>query len=245
MSNEAAAPPVSAAPPAVAGNTAMMSNEDAQAKYEQLLNQQAASLRDRIGKPAGNVIRTKGKQFTAPDGTVHPGPMRVIVLDFVSFNSFFPGQYNPNNPVKPSCYAVGELANLSPSANCPERKSEDCASCPMNQWGSSLTGGKGKACKNQYKLAIIPADLDTPDPSKIYTMNVSPTGMKAFDAFVRAAAKNFDALPLRVAVDVGFDPNQAYPSLTFSNIGMHENLGVALELMEQAREMLLREPEAD
>lgn len=246
MTDEQAAPPVQpSTPPAVAGNNALMSNEDAQAAYKRLLDEQAANLKNRLGQPSGNVIRTKGKIFTLPDGSTHPGPMRAVILDFKSFNSYFEGQYNPNNPQKPACYAVGDLATLTPSAKAPNRQADACAGCPMNQWGTAPGGGKGKACKNQYKLALIPADMETPDPQKLYTLNVSPTGMKAFDAFVRAAAKNFDALPLRVAVDIGFDPNQAYPTLTFGNLALNDNLGVALSLMDQAQEMLMREPEAD
>lgn len=239
------APPAQAAPPAVAGANALMSAEDAQARYEALLNEQAKGMRDRLGQPAGNVIRTKGKVFTLPNGNTNPGPMRAVILDFKSFNSYFPGQYNPNNPVKPSCFAVGDLATLAPSNNSPDKQCDTCSGCPQNQWGSAPGGGRGKACKNQYKVALIPAGLETPDPQQLYTLNISPTGMKAFDAFVRAAAKNFDALPLRVEVDIGFDPNQAYPTLTFDNLGLNQNLNVALAVLDQAQEMLLREPEAD
>lgn len=146
------------------------------------------------------------------------------------------------------CWALGDADTLISSERSPKRQHSDaCATCPQNQWGTAKNGGKGKACKNTMKLALIPSDLETPDESKLYTINVSPTGIKIFSAYVRRVQKLLgdDALPIRVITELSFDPNQEYPTLRFQEIGPSKNLGVALQMLNTARDLLLREPKGD
>lgn len=228
--------------------TTPLSTEELMAKYRERLSDRAANLSKQITAAPSNVIKLKGRVFTMPDGTTNPGPLKAVILDFVSFNSYFKGAYNANKPVPPVCWAHGDMDSLSPSANSPEVQHDgDCASCPKNQWGSATNGGKGKACKNQLKIAIMAWDLKTPDSSKIYLLNVSPTGIKIFSGFARRVQKSLgpDALPIRVVCDIGFDPQQTYPTLTFTEMGFNENLGVSLELLTDARELLMREPKGE
>jgi hypothetical protein len=200
------------------------------------------TLKDRLAQPASNVISTAGKMFTLADGRVDHGPLRVIVLDWVATNSYFEGDYDPNNRVPPTCFAVGPHNNdaLTPVTDSPEMQNEDCATCPHNQFGSR---GKGKACKNQFKLAVIPSDLEEPDTDKVWTINVSPTGIKQFTSFVRNIGKLFQAAhPIRVAVDMQFVAQQPYPTLEFVNPELHQNLAIAMQLQDYAREQLMRTP---
>lgn len=222
--------------------------EQVMARYRAKLAERAADLSKQISAAPSNVIRTKGRIFTLPDGTTHPGPFEAVIVDFVAFNSFFEGAYNATKPVPPVCWATGEMDSLQPSQTAPKRQHEGpCATCPKNQWGSATNGGKGKACKNQLKLAVIPANLATADPSKIYTLSVSPTGIKLFSAFARRVQKSLgdDALPIRVVCKISFDPNQSYPTLVFTEAEVNEKLGVALTLLDDARELLMREPKSE
>lgn len=200
------------------------------------------SLRERLSQPSSNTISTGGKMFTFADGRVDHGPLSVIVLDWVATNSYFDGEYNPQNRVPPKCFAVGPYNNdnLTPVKESPEAQSDTCANCPHNQFGSK---GKGKACKNQFKLAIIPSDLASADTDKVWTINVSPTGIKQFTSFVNNVGKQFGAQhPIRVAVDMQFAAQQTYPTLEFVKPRLHENLAVAMQLQGFAREQLMRAP---
>lgn len=222
--------------------------EQVMERYRAMVAERAKTIGKEITSAPTNVIRTKGRVFTMPDGTTNPGPLTAVIVDFVAQNSFFEGAYNANAPKAPVCYAAGELDSLRPSAGAPKPQHQgDCASCPKNQWGTATNGGKGKACKNQMKIAIIAADLATPDVGKLYTLNVSPTGIKIFSGFVRRVQKMLgdEALPMRVVCNIGFDQAQPYPTLTFTETVMNPNLGVALSMMSDAREMLLREPKGD
>lgn len=219
--------------------------EQVLARYREKLAEQARNVQNQISVAPANVISLKGRVFRMPDGTTNPGPLQAVIVGFVSTNSLFEGAYNPNKPVPPVCWAIGDLDNLRPSENSPKKANDgDCASCPKNQWGTAPNGGKGKACKNQMKLAIITADLASPDPSKLYTVNISPTGIKVFSAYVRRVQKLLgdDALPIRVVTEISFDPNQTYPTLLFKELTPNPNLGVALDLLDDAMELLKREP---
>lgn len=97
------------------------------------------------------------------DGNPMPGNrMVVVVIADVLENSYYDGPYDPSTPASPVCFAFAkEEDELEPHTavdNDPyfERQNDVCAGCPQNEWGSAPTG-KGKACKNVQRLALLPA----------------------------------------------------------------------------------------
>lgn len=209
--------------------------------YDKELSDEVAKIKGTLGAPSSNVISTKGKLFTLPDGTSNPGPLQAIVLDYTSYNSYFKGIYDPNKITAPTCFAINKVIEaLIPSPHGLEIQSTDCASCARNQFGSAPTG-RGKACKNTRRIAIIPADAtDTTVPM---TLSVSPTGLKAFDAYVNSLARDFGKPPIAFITRISFNPKEAYPSLVFDEPKLHDKLGIAMKLRTQAAEMLNREPD--
>ena len=148
---------------------------------QEQLKAQVAAMAGKIAPPSGINIRiTQDKKFQLPDGSKVEGPLDLVIVDFVSRNTFYEGTYDPNNITPPTCFAIHpELKQMAPSENSPIKQSDDCASCPMNQFGSS---GKGKACKNGRMLAVLPPDADADTP--LWLLQVSPTALKGFDGFV-------------------------------------------------------------
>jgi hypothetical protein len=220
-----------------------MTQEQALALFEDRFG--GEDLSKRLSQPSSNNITTGGKMFNFSDGRKDHGPLNVIILDWVATNSYFDGEYDPNNRVPPKCFAVGDTDNdhLTPVNESPDKQCDNCGDCPHNKFGSK---GNGKACKNQFKLAMIPADLEEPDTSKVWTINVSPTGIKQYATFVRNCEKELGVQhPIRVAVDMQFDALQAYPTLQFVDAKLHGNLAVAVQLQEYAREQLMRIPNFD
>lgn len=220
-----------------------MSNSENKAlvDYDALLRKEAETIRDAIAQPAGNVISCKGKLFTLPDGTSHPGPMRVVILDFVNYNSYFPGTYDPANIVPPDCFAIGKnIKEMAPSENSPKQQHSDCATCPRNQW-KSAPNGKGKACKNTVRLAIAKPNATKDDIPMLVT--VSPTGLTPFANFIGEVAREFNAPPVRVTAEISFNSALPYPSLIFGDPKLHDNMEVMMHLREKAQDMLMREPD--
>lgn len=212
------------------------------ANIQDMLRKQAEANAGRIEPGGGKSIRIgQDKSFTLPDGTKTREPLQLVVVDFVSRNEYYEGTYNPNEIMPPACFAIHpEPKQLAPSDNSPNKQSDTCAGCPMNEFGSSPVGG-GKACKNTRLLAVLPPDAD--EDTEIWTLKVSPTALKAFDGFVAGVNRVFQLPPVGVVVTVGFNDAKDFPSLEFTDPMPNENVVVHFGRQEEAREMLLREPD--
>jgi hypothetical protein len=205
-----------------------------------LLAKEIEGLASRVGTPGGDSIKvTQDKKFEFPDGTKSTGPIKLVIVDFVSVNKFYEGAYDPNAIVPPACFAIGQNpTQLVPSKNSPVAQCSSCSACAMNQFGSA---GAGKACKNSRVLAVLPpgAVEDTP----LWILNVSPTALKSFDAYVTSVARSFQLPPVSVVTEVSFDDSVTYASLRFGNPEPNENLVVCFGRKEEAMARLLTEPD--
>lgn len=203
------------------------------------LRAQAAAMNERTAPPSGNKISVGGKQFKFPDGHQSNGPEDFVIVDFVARNEFYEDDFDKNNIVPPVCVAIGtNPKKLVAMDSSPSKQCGDCASCPMNAFGSK---GKGKACSNTYVLAVLPPDADADTPMAI--LKVSATGMRSFDAFVQHTSRTFQVPPVGVVVSVGFDEGESYPKLVFGDAVPNENLAVHFARQAEAQEMLNAEPD--
>lgn len=195
------------------------------------LKKRAEGIKDRIQAPSGDSIRvTQDKKFKLPNGQEGPGPLALVILDFICVNTFFDRPYKEGDILPPACMALGQNPKtLVPEAVSPVKQADSCAECPNNVFGSD---GAGKACKNLRLLAVV-EDNDNPD-SPIYLLKVSPTAIKAFDGYVATIQTQFDSLPVSVVTDVYFDPNLKYGSLRFGNPRPNPNLAIHFDRIAAA-----------
>lgn len=197
-----------------------------------------AGLADRTAPASGDKIQVKGKVFTLPDGS-KVDTLDVVIVDFMSVNNFYEGVYDPKNITPPTCFAIGQVpTSLVPSVNAPVRQSDACSACPMNAFGSA---GDGKACKNQRRLAVLPPEADEDTP--LWVLDVSPTGLKSFDGYVRSAASKFGVLPIGLITTISFDDTVDYPSLRFGDPRPNENMSQHWPRRGEALERLVQEPD--
>ncbi|WP_025915474.1 hypothetical protein [Herminiimonas sp. CN] len=205
-----------------------------------LLAKEVTDMASRVGAPGGDSIKvTQDKKFEFPDGTKSAGPIKLVIVDFVSANSFYEGAYDPNNISPPACFSIGSNpTQMVPSENSPVKQASACGACPMNQFGSA---GNGKACKNSRVLAVLPpgATADTP----LWILKVSPTALKAFDAYVTSVVRSFQLPPVSVVTEVSFDESLTYASLRFGNPEPNEDLEVCFARKEEAMTRLKTEPD--
>lgn len=209
------------------------------ANLNEQLAAEAASIADSIGKPSTNVIKTRDKVFTLPDGQILQAPLRAVVIDFISKNMFYEDAYREGEVQAPVCFSINKIVSeMAPSENATDPQADACNGCPMNEFGSD---GAGKACKNTRLLAVTLPDTDS---DEIFTISVSPTAIKAFDAYVGSVAKMFKAPPVRVITEIMFHPEKTYPSLMFGNPEPNENFAEDFSRREEAELLLTVEPDA-
>lgn len=208
---------------------------------EEQIKKELAAQSKQLGAMPSNKIATKGKKFTLPDGQSSEGPLEAVILDFNWFLVHYPGVYNANNPQQPDCFAIGrdkpDSGELKPSAEVEKPYSDNCASCPKNQWKSD-PNGNGKACKNQRRLILVPPNFT--EESEAMTLYVSPGALKNFDAYVSRLKSEHGILPVQAVTEISFDPNQSYPSLIFKFLQKHNNLNLAWALRERNQDVLFR-----
>lgn len=227
-----------------AGTAVVPAKSNLPVSVAEQLKAETEALASRIQAPGGDKIKlTKKKTFKLPDGTEHPGPLSVVIVDFVSANRFFDRPYKEGEVTPPACFAIGlEPQNLVPSAKSPDKQNDNCAKCPNNEFGSK---GNGKACSNHRVLAVVAGegDLANDPEAPMWTLEVSPTGLKAFDAYVATVRTQYGVPPIGVITDIFFDPSSEYQSLRFGNPQPNPNLEGHFARRAAARERLMAEPD--
>lgn len=208
---------------------------------EQIKNE-LEGVKGTVPAPSGRNISTKGKVFTFPDGKTTQGPISAVILDHRNFNRYFQAAYDPQNPKPPECFAISkDISGLGPHEEAKGPVADSCAECPMNKWGSAPTG-KGKACRNTVRLAIIEPDADA--DAEPYILTVSPTALKSWAALV-SGLEAVGKLPVQVVTQIAFDPNQAYPTLLFKAADVHDRLEEMWTFREKAQSLLDLPPMGD
>lgn len=209
------------------------------------LKAQAAAMGDRTAPPGGNKIKvTQSKEFVLPNGQKTAGPIVACVVDFCTVHNFYEGKYDPKNIQPPVCYAIGSNPkDMTPSAKGIKIQAKTCQECPMNQFGSE---GDGKACKNGRRLALLPANdagNDVDHEADMWVLDVSPTALKKWDAYVQTLARTFQLPPVGFLTTISFDPGVDYPQLMFTEPTPITSLGEAMARQDEAKEILATEPD--
>ena len=107
-----------------------------------------------------NTISIKNGVLKVNGDPVPNSSMDVIIVGHVTERRYYKGAFDSDNIVNPDCYAKSvNGTNMVPAENVPNPEHTDCDNCPMNQF-KTAANGKGKACKESRKLAVIPADGD-------------------------------------------------------------------------------------
>ena len=204
---------------------------------------QVATDLARLGSTAGkDTIRvTQDKQFQFPDDTVAPGPIDLIVVDFVYRNEYYLGAFNRKDMQAPACFAVSpEQNSMIPTEHSPQKQAERCDKCQWDKYGSA-PNGDGKACKNTVYLAVTTPDASEDSP--LYVLKTSPTAIRPFNQHV-AKVGRMAQLPLwAVVTRVFFDPGVAFASLRFDIAGPNPISELTSKRREEARHRLLQEPD--
>lgn len=111
----------------------------------------------------GTFLSTRGGVLSFGEEELPGNQACVIILDAVKENTFYTDDFSADAPAAPTCYAFGrgveEMApheSMQTDLNYFKPQSETCATCPHNEWGSA-DKGRGKACQNRRRLALIPA----------------------------------------------------------------------------------------
>ena len=115
--------------------------------------------------------------------------------------------------VRPACWSND---GLRPDAAIESPVHTQCSDCPNNVLGSKVlpSGAKSKLCADQRHLAVVAAA----DPSKVYSLTIPVSGMKALREYFQEL-ENYGLAAEEVITELGFDDSASYPKITFSRKG--------------------------
>ena len=126
---------------------------------DELAKQAEAAAAQESSTSVGAFFSTKSGVLSFNDQPMPNNEMAVIILDSVFENVLYEGRYDPDNPTPPTCFAFGRDDSIKPHETVFEagqNQSDKCKGCEHNEWGSAEVG-RGKACSNKRRLALIPA----------------------------------------------------------------------------------------
>jgi len=158
----------------------------------------------------GSWIRTRGGVLSFNGAEIPGNKLNVIILDHILENHYYPGRFDPKKPNTPSCYAFArKLEDLVPHEKCSAPQSETCKGCPMNDWGTADTG-KGKACANSRRLAVIPeSGLEDIEAAEVAYVQVPVTSVKGWAGYVDQLNKTLHRPPFAVLTELSLEKDEA------------------------------------
>lgn len=194
-------------------------------------------------KGGGQFFSTKGGVLSFQQTPVPGNKCQVVIMAAIHERVYYDGPFNAAQMQSPKCYAFSaDGANMKPHADAEEPQSPDCASCKHNVWGSS-DNGRGKACKEQRRLSLLPASCiasaDEVASGMTGVLRVPVTSAKLYVAHAKHAANV--GLPLWACVsEVKLSPDpKAMQRLDFTLIAPITDPAV-LEALERRQETEMR-----
>lgn len=189
------------------------STSTALAKYEDALAAAAkAAAEQEANTGGGQFFSIRNAVLKLNDNPLPNNEMAVVIVDGVIENVFYADDFDSDNPATPVCYAFGRSDDgMVPHAESSEKQHDQCATCPNNQFGTA-DRGKGKACKNRRRLALLSAgtldqrsgDFTRHDDPEMFSkgpiayLNLPPTALNAYGAYVKQIANTLKRPPWAV-----------------------------------------------
>lgn len=187
---------------------------DALTKYDERFAKMAKESRAAVSNvgSGGNFISLKGGNMSYQGAAIPENKLRVVVIDHIAVNEDYEGDFNPDEFAAPDCFAMGRKFGsgelIMPKAMAPnpedveEPFADQCDGCPQNQWGSA-SKGKGKACKETSRLALITeSDLGNVADAEVAYLKVPVTSRAVWAGFVRKLDDVYGRTPLGFITEI-------------------------------------------
>jgi len=215
---------------------------------DKALSEHVSDAAARIEKPMGQTIGIKGKKFKYKDDVIGRTASFVIV-DFIRANAFYDTPFQPDTIELPACLALSiDGENMAPLEHAPRKQNQQCDGCEQNAWGSADVG-RGKACAEQYRLAVLAVDhtrKETYANCDMAVITTPPTSKKNFSLYVKALDEKTGRPPLAFLTEMSFDDDFDHEVLLFEVKTPYKDaktLTAILGRAAEAREMLMAPPD--
>lgn len=166
---------------------------------------------------------TKSGVLSFDDEPLPGNRMLAVILDGVFEHVYYEGKFDANNPSPPTCFAFGrDEGELAPHKDVVERdqaQADRCSECEFNKFGSADTG-RGKACRNIRRLALLPGgtikkdgkisifkDADHYAEAGMGFMKIPVTSTTAYKAYVKSLGQSLRKPTFAVVTEISIVPD--------------------------------------
>lgn len=184
-------------------------------------------------------IRYQGNEqvLMREDGDGPRNSIEIVILKASTHltKTWYETGYVEGSNAAPDCFSSN---GVNPDPSSPKPQCNVCALCPKNAWGSAVNAqgqaGKGKACSDVKRLAIVPAnDIRNEFFGGPLLLRVPPSSLQDMASFGTQMSKM--GYPyFSYVTRISFDPSTPYPKLQFSALRpITDNAEAALVLEMQ------------
>jgi hypothetical protein len=189
----------------------------------------------------GNKLSIKGGKFSYKGASLGE-ELKVIILSSAFVNEFYNSDFDPESITPPACFAINQESEeaLQPHDSSPEKQNDICHGCPQNEWGTGK--GKGKACSNRRRLALINAEDEDFAESEIVMLSIGPTSLKNWKGYVKSLEKKLQRPPFAVVTTLTFDDEADWPVIEFElthPIEDDEQLEIIMSRIDEGSDIVL------
>jgi hypothetical protein len=205
----------------------------------------AASAKDDTAKevPAVQAFSLRAGVLSYNGQPMPENKMNVIIMAASFENALFISKFDPSNIISPLCFALSESGDdMAPHENSykPQGGEEHvCLGCEFGEWGSDKNSpsGRGKACKEVRRLALIPADALTDDISKaqVAMLRVPVTSVANWAQYVHMLAATAKRPTWSVVTEIKVIPDPKKQFQVLFNPVDAINDGAMLEALQARR----------
>lgn len=207
-------------------------------EFSEFLNRDKAS----ISSGGWPWISTRGSSPEMKLGSIESDNLEVIIVGANRCNMYYDKPFEPGVFAAPKCFAIadpkwgpGEVEeHLAPPEDLASRESDNCSRCRMNAFGSA-SRGRGKACSNTVRLALLPANAQMLEKVEGAMLSVPPTSLKSYFNFARAVLNGLSRPLGTVVTKIQKVPNRQGAGFTF-----HFEMLRAIQDEEVLRKILIR-----
>lgn len=136
------------------------------ATIEEQIARQTQNVMKAEKSTGGQFISLNGGKFSMGEMTL-PDKLPVIVIGWMKERQFYESQYNPDVASIPACFAYqfdeDADTDMAPHEASATPQSSLCKGCPNDEYGTSQSG-RGKACREVRRLAVMSVDSLKSDP---------------------------------------------------------------------------------
>lgn len=210
MAKAAAVAPKKAAPKASTKTDLAKWDEELAAMADMAAGTEAAAT-------LGNWLSVKQGIMSYQGNDIPGNKLECVIPAAVFENVFYESDYDADNPQSPVCFAFSETGqDMAPHEKstkpqhpqCGEPGQADC--CPNNEWGSANVG-KGRACKNIRRLAVIEASeaatVEGIETANAAFIKIPVTSVKGWSGYVQTLKNTIRRPPMAVVSEISCRPD--------------------------------------